>query len=80
MKKTTLYFDEKELKDIKILAIKLAKGSASDLIRQAVGDFIRRNKQRPPFSFLKKHLLKKPRATSFPDAVSYQKSLRKDWD
>ncbi len=79
VKKTTIYLDDKELKDLKILATRLTKGSAADLIRQAVRDLLRTKSQPASFKFLKKHLVKKPSRTSFGDAVSYQRSLRKEW-
>jgi len=80
MKKTTLYIDEKELRELKLLAAKLSQGSASDLIRQAVRDFIKKNKEKPSHPFLKKHLNKKAHSTTFGDGVAYQRSLRKEWD
>jgi ribbon-helix-helix CopG family protein len=80
MKKTTLYLDEKEMNELKILAAKLSQGSASNLIRRAVRDFLNKTREQPSFSFLKKHLQKKARPTSFGDGVFYQRSLRKEWD
>lgn len=80
MKKTTLYLDEKEMNELKILAAKLSKGSASNLIRRAVRDFLKKTKEQPSFSFLKKQLHKKARTTSFGDGVSYQRSLRREWN
>jgi hypothetical protein len=80
MKKTTLYLDEKEMKELKILAAQLSKGSASNLIRRAVRDFLNKTKEHPSFSFLRKHLQKRPRATSFGDGVTFQRSIRKEWD
>ncbi|MCC6271982.1 MAG: ribbon-helix-helix protein, CopG family [Deltaproteobacteria bacterium] len=80
MQKTTIYLDDKELKELKVLAAKLTRGSAADLIRQAVREFIHTKKSRPAcFAFLKKHLRKKRSPTSFHDPVSYQRSLRKEW-
>jgi hypothetical protein len=80
MKKTTLYLDPKEMNELKILAARLSKGSASDLIRRAVRDFLKKTREEPSHGFLKKHLQKKARATSFGDGVSYQRSLRGEWD
>ena len=79
MKKTTIYLEEKELRELKILAARIPHGNAARLIRQAVRDLLKKGPDKSEFRFLRKTLRQKPSPTSFGDAVDYQRSLRKEW-
>lgn len=77
--KTTVYLDENELRDLKILAARSHKANVAGLIREALRDLLRNRRQKTSFPFLKKTLRCKPSRTSFGDAVGYQRALRKEW-
>ena len=79
MVKTTVYLDENELRDLKIMAARSHKANVAGLIREALRDLLRNRRQKTSFPFLKKILRLKPSRTSFGDAVDYQKALRKEW-
>lgn len=79
MHKTTIYLDPKDLRTLKMLAAQSPQVNVVTLIRQALHDFLKKVKQTSHFPFLKRLLKRKASATSFGDAVSYQRSLRKEW-
>lgn len=80
MTKTTVYLEEREIRALKDLAGKLRGMSAATLIREAVRDLLRKKRSAPSFRLLRKHLSKRPKASSFGDPVRYQQTLRKDWN
>ncbi|MBI2336466.1 MAG: hypothetical protein HYU97_06855 [Deltaproteobacteria bacterium] len=79
MQKTTIYLDERELKQLKILAAEHIEGSVAKLIRKAVRRFVSDISHQRELKFLKKILQSPPRKTSFRDGVRYQRSLRREW-
>lgn len=81
MIKTTVYLNEGEFAKLKRIAEADAYHNLAGLIRQAVKDFVSAyvKKPRDRFSFTKKLLKQKPRASSFGDPVAFQRKLRSEW-
>ncbi|MBI4125138.1 MAG: hypothetical protein HY466_04330 [Deltaproteobacteria bacterium] len=79
MHKTTIYLDERMLRELKMLTAKTPKANMVSLIRQALREFLAKSGEQNRHAYLKRMLKQKPRKTSFGDPVSYQRALRKEW-
>ena len=79
MHKTTVYLDPRELRQLKHLALRSGKGSAAQLIREAVRGLLADSARTVSFKFLRKVLRRRGASTRFGDPVAYQRALRKEW-
>ncbi len=79
MHKTTIYLNEREISQLRLRATKRQRISIASLIRQAIQSFLKESPKKESFSFLKNQIRKRPSKTPFGDAVSYQRSVRREW-